>query len=235
MTNFSSLETAFFYTMRAMTHETQTKPLVRPGPKGGVRDLNRQQKAQAIRDAALLLFLARGIEAVSVDDIMKSAQMAKGSFYRYFTDQRALVASLMEPTRVLITQAFERSSAALERATTREQTFAAYAIVGDALATALMEHPGPVRLYLQESRAPAEGARKPIVELAEVITRYALGMTLVAQKHGLLKKIPAAVSALTVVGAAERLLLAVLHDEDIGNPLEIPALLTSLILDGIKA
>ena len=42
-------------------------------------------------------------------------------------------------------------------------------------------------------------------------------------------------AAAPVVGAAERLLLAVLHEEDIGNPLEIPALLTSLILDGIKA
>ncbi len=218
-----------------MATRSSTKALVRPGPKGGVRDLNRQKKAQAIRDAALSLFLARGIEAVSVDDIMKSARMAKGSFYRYYADQTTLVADLLEPTRRKMTEAFEQSSAALETASTREAMFAAYTVVGDTLATLLMEYPGPVRLYLQESRAPAEGARRPIIDIAREISRYAVAMTHVAQRHGILKPIPPAVSALTVVGAAERLLLAVLHDEDIGNPLEVPAALTTLILDGLRA
>lgn len=211
------------------------KALKRPGPVGGVRDLNRQRKAQAIRDAALMLFLERGIEAVSVDDIMKSARMAKGSFYRYFIDQAALVADLMEPTRQLMTEALEVCLKELKSATTRDAQFRAYARVGEVLATLLMEHPGPVRLYLQESRAPAQGARRPIIELSKLVTRYALDITRAAQQHGILKPIPVAVSALTVVGAAERLLLAVLHDEDIGNVLEVPAALTTLILDGLKA
>jgi hypothetical protein len=43
------------------------------------------------------------------------------------------------------------------------------------------------------------------------------------------------VSALSVVGATERLLLAVLQGEDIGNVLEVPAALTTMILDGLKA
>ena len=38
-------------------------------------------------------------------------------------------------------------------------------------------YPGVVRLYLQENRAPAVGARKPIVELARVISRYAIEIT----------------------------------------------------------
>ncbi len=209
--------------------------LKRPGPVGGVRDLNRQRKAQAIRDAALLLFLERGIEAVSVDDIMKSARMAKGSFYRYFVDQAALVAELMEPTRALMTDVLERCLRELETATTRDAQFKAYAQVGQVLATLLLEHPGPVRLYLQESRAPSQGARKPLIELSKVVSRFAIDITRAAQRHGILKPIPVAVSALTVVGAAERLLLAVLHEEDVGNVLEVPAALTTLILDGLKA
>jgi len=43
------------------------------------------------------------------------------------------------------------------------------------------------------------------------------------------------VSALAVVGAVERLLLAVLREEDVGNPLEIPDALTQLVLDGLRA
>lgn len=208
--------------------------LKRPGPVGGVRDLNRQKKAQAIRDAALLLFLERGIEAVSVDDIMQAAQMAKGSFYRYYTDQTALVEDLMAPTRELMTRALETCMRELETASSREMMIKAYTRIGDVLATLLMEQPGPVRLFLQESRAPAQGARRPIIELSAQVARYAIEMTKTAQKHGILKPIPVAVSALTVVGAAERLLLAVLHEEDIGNVLEVPAALTTLILDGLR-
>ncbi|HEY0880895.1 MAG TPA: helix-turn-helix domain-containing protein [Archangium sp.] len=210
-------------------------PLKRPGPVGGVRDLNRQKKTQAIREAALLLFLERGIEAVSVDDIMKAARMAKGSFYRYYADQTALVEDLMMPTRQLMTNALEACSRELVTASSPEMMVKAYRRIGDVLATLLMEQPGPVRLYLQEARAPAQGARRPIIELASQVARYAIEMTRIAQKHGILKPIPEAVSALTVVGAAERLLLAVLHEEDIGNVLEVPAALTTLILDGLRA
>ena len=110
----------------------------------------------------------------------------------------------------------------------------AYARIGDVLATLLMEQPGPVRLFLQESRAPAQGARRPIIDLSRKIAGYAIEITKTAQRHGFLKPIPVAVSALTVVGAAERLLLAVLHEEDIGNVLEVPAVLTRLILDGLR-
>ena len=208
--------------------------LKRPGPVGGVRDLNRQKKAQAIRDASLLLFLERGIEAVSVDDIMKSARMAKGSFYRYYADQTALVDDLIAPTRELMTRALETCSRELETAKSPEMMVKAYTRIGDVLATLLMEQPGPVRLFLQESRAPSQGARRPIIELSAKVSRYAIEITQIAQGHGVLKPIPVAVSALTVVGAAERLLLAVLQEEDIGNVLEVPAALTTLILDGLR-
>ena len=123
----------------------------------------------------------------------------------------------------------------LRTASTRDAQFAAYRKVGDVVATLLMEHPGEVRLYLQECRAPAAGPRVPIVELSKVVSRYAISITAQAQAHRILKPIPVPVSALTVVGAAERLLLAVLQEEDIGNPLEVPEALTTLILDGLKA
>lgn len=220
------------------TREVSTpkgQALKRPGPVGGVRDLNRQKKAQAIRHAALLLFLERGIEAVSVDDIMRSSRMAKGSFYRYYADQTALVDDLIAPTRELMTRALETCSRELETASTPEAMTKAYGRIGEVLATLLMEFPGPVRLYLQESRAPAQGPRRPIKDLSETVSRFALDITRTAQKHGILKPIPVPVSALTVVGAAERLLLAVLQGEDIGNVLEVPAALMTLILDGLNS
>jgi AcrR family transcriptional regulator len=197
--------------------------------------LNRKARRQALMDAALELFLERGVEGVAVDDITAAAKTAKGSFYRYFDSQEALVDALVEPVRTLVSEALSQCSDELETASTREAMFKAYRKVGDVVASLMMEHPGMVRLYLQESRAPGIGARKPIIALSNLVSKYAIEITVKAQKHGILKPIPAPVSALAVVGAAERLLAGIFLDEPLGNPLEIPELLTTLILDGLRA
>lgn len=207
----------------------------RPGQPGGVRDTNRKARKDALIDASLRLFLEHGIEGVSVDDITKKARMAKGSFYRYFDDQAALVAEMIEPTRAKVTEALEQCSIELNTAATRDAQFAAYAKIGEVIGGAFLEYPGVVRLYLQENRAPAVGARKPIAQMSAVISRYAIEITKKAQKHGILRPIPETVSALAVVGAAERLMHGIMLEEDIGNPLEVPSHLATLILDGLKA
>jgi len=207
----------------------------RPGQPGGVRDTNRKARKEALLEAALLLFLEHGIEGVSVDDITTKAKMAKGSFYRYFESQEALVGELIHPTREKVTRALEQCSMELNTAATRDAQFQAYARIGDVIGTVFLESPGAVRLYLQENRAPGVGARKPIVEFSAVVSRYAIEITKKAQKHGILRPIPEAVSALAVVGASERLVHALLLEEPIGNPLEVPKHLATLILDGLKA
>jgi AcrR family transcriptional regulator len=207
----------------------------RPGQPGGVRDSNRKARRDALLEAALNLFLEHGVEGVSVDDITRLAEMAKGGFYRYFDSQVALVEALLGPTRELVLGTLERCSKELLVAATRDAQFQAYQRVGDMIGTVVLEHPGVVRLYLQENRAPAVGPRRPIVELSREVSRYAIEITEHAQTHGILRPIPVAISGLTVVGAAERLLLAVLLEEPIGNPLEVPRHLTTLILDGLKA
>lgn len=207
--------------------------LKRPGPPGGVRDTNRLKKAQAIRDAALSLYLARGVESVSVDDIMKASQMAKGSFYRYFADQAGLMEELMLPLQARMADALEICAAELADSTSREAqaTFQKIAVILSALLT---ECPGQVRLYLQECRAPGLGARRPIVELAKRVTAAAIDITARAQQVGLTKSGNPAVAALTVVGAVERLVFALLHNEDIGDHAAVPPVLMATLLEGLK-
>ena len=146
-----------------------------------------------------------------------------------------MVDELISPTRAQMLTALEQCQEDLKTASTRDAQFQAYRRVGDMVATLLLAHPGEVRMYLQECRAPAVGARKPVVELSALISKHAIEITHTAQRHGILRPIQHVVSALTVVGAAERLLLAVLMEEEIGNPLEVPEALTTLIIDGLKA
>ena len=112
--------------------------------------------------------------------------------------------------------------------------FEAYRAVGAVIASALLQYPGVVRLYLQECRGPAVGARVKLVEVARLVSRHAVEITEKAHTHGLLRPIRPAVSGLAVVGAVERLLLAVLSEEEVGNPLELPDALSTLILDGLR-
>ncbi len=210
-------------------------PTFRPGQPGGKRDLNRQRKEKALKDAAMQLFLERGIEGVSIDDITQRAGVAKGSFYRYFRDKTALVESLMAPARAEMEAALEECSRMLGEAADRESMFRAYRVVGSAVITLVLEHPEVARLYLQESRGPGVGARAPVRALSELVSRYAIEITEKAHAHRVFRPIHPAVSALAVVGASERLLQAVLAEEDVGNPLEIPEALTTIVLDGLRA
>jgi AcrR family transcriptional regulator len=210
-------------------------PSERPGQPGGRRDTNRKERIKALSDAALALFLERGIEAVTIEDITTKAGVAKGSFYRYFDDKTALVESLFAPLASEVLATFERSIESVSQAKNAEEAMASYEIIGEGLGKLLLTHGDQVLLYLQECRAPAAGSREPARKLANLIAEKAVVHTRHAREHGLLRPFPAEISTLTVIGAAERLLFAVLAGEYQGEPLEIPGQLITLILDGIRA
>jgi AcrR family transcriptional regulator len=47
-------------------------------------------------DAAARLFIARGVDATTIDDIVASADVAKGTFYHYFPAKTDVVAALRD-------------------------------------------------------------------------------------------------------------------------------------------
>ncbi len=210
-------------------------PSERPGQPGGRRDTNRKERIKALSDAALALFLLRGIEAVTIEDITTKAGVAKGSFYRYFDDKTALVESLFAPVSDAVREAFDHSSARLREARGRDEAFSSYEQIGEGLGRLILHHADVVLLYLQECRAPAEGARAPARRLADLVAEKAVEHTKLARAHGLLRDFPAEVSTMAVIGAVERILFSILSGEFKGEPLEVPGQLITLILDGLRA
>ncbi|UXM95174.1 TetR/AcrR family transcriptional regulator [Bartonella sp. HY329] len=61
-----------------------------------MRVKNGDQHKQAIIAAATHLFSGRSVKDVSIDDIVKTAGIAKGTFYLYFTSKKALLSHLAE-------------------------------------------------------------------------------------------------------------------------------------------
>jgi AcrR family transcriptional regulator len=209
-------------------------PSERPGRPGGRRDTNRKERTKALTNAALELFLAHGIEPVTIEDITTRAGIAKGSFYRYFDDKVAVVENLLAPVYAAVAESFDKSLAAIDAARHPADVAAAYEVLAEGLVSVILHHGDECLLYLQENRGPASGARAPVIRLAELLSTKAIQHTAAVRSHGLLKPFPPELSTLTVIGAAERLLYAALSGELKVDPLDVPAQLISLILDGVR-
>jgi AcrR family transcriptional regulator len=222
-------------TKKAKIAEPRRVPKERPGPVGGKRDRNRRERTRTLLEAGLTLFLERGLEQVTIDEIAREAGMAKGNFYRYFQDKRDLVDAVMEPVATEIRAAMSDCGAALEAAGDEPSLVKAYEGLAFRFATVAIGNIEVLRLYLQESRGPAVGARASLAALAEEVSDGAIELTRLAVAHGLLEVSDPRISALAVVGATEQLALAMMRGriDDI-PPQQLVQTLIGMVLHGIR-
>lgn len=209
-------------------------PGKRPGPAGGTRDRNRRETQQRLLDAALVLFLAHGTEAVTIDEIVARARMAKGSFYRYARDKAAVVAMIMEPVEVEVIGALDRCARAIAAAR-REHLAAIYIQLATDLLKVVSANTSHVLLYLQEARAPTTDSRRTIHAIAAELTARAVALTQVALDHALIREVDPRVSGVTVLGAIDALLFEQLRGRRAAS--EAPRAITelvSIVLGGIR-
>ena len=68
----------------------------------GRRDRRKLAMREALLDAARSLLVSRSMDALSVDDIAERADVARGTFYNYFSDKDALEHELALQTRARI-------------------------------------------------------------------------------------------------------------------------------------
>jgi AcrR family transcriptional regulator len=209
-------------------------PVERPGAFGGKRDINRRKRVQDLIDAGLTLFLQRGIEAVTIDEVAREAGMAKGNFYRYFRDKADLVEAVIEPVASTTREAVQECDEKLHEADSRDDAVAAYSQLGNRLVGALAMHADAMCLYLQERRAPATTARQAISDLATDLDRRALSLSQLAVDRRLVKVANPHVSALAVLGAVEALALASVRNEVQMDPIETTRNLISIVLQGLQ-
>jgi AcrR family transcriptional regulator len=209
-------------------------PEKRPGKVGGKRDQNRKQRAEQLSRAALELFLERGIEAVTIDEIAERAGTAKGNFYRYFDDKAALVSSLLVPLATQVRTGMRKCAVDLARATSGEAVKEAYGRLALVLAMAAIDHRDVVRLYLQEHRAPATESRAALSKLARDLDEGAFKLSESAVRHGVVSVDDPRISALAVVGAVEHLALVILRQEVELSVAEVSTTLIRMVLDGLR-
>jgi AcrR family transcriptional regulator len=86
--------------IKALSNRSSDMANVVPIAVGGRRSKTRA----ALIDAGLRLFAERSVDAVTIDDLVQAANVAKGTFYNHFEDRDALLAALLED----ITKAIEQ-------------------------------------------------------------------------------------------------------------------------------
>ena len=98
-------------------------------------------KRSRIQDAAVALFHEQGVEATSVNEIVKRANVAKGTFYVYYKDKKELISQILTKQHgCLMNDILNHSyEAALANSTCWKRTFI------DELITYYIQHPKLLR------------------------------------------------------------------------------------------
>ena len=81
--------------------EKSALPTVAPG----LRERKRQQTRARLIEAAMTLFLQRGFEATTLDDIAAAAEISRRSFFHYFTSKEDVVFAWHEETTAALVAA----------------------------------------------------------------------------------------------------------------------------------
>jgi AcrR family transcriptional regulator len=90
--------------------ENATASVRSPAP--GLRERKRQQTRDRLTKVAMELFLARGFEATTLDDIAAAAEISRRSFFHYFASKEDVVLAWQDgSTDALITAIAERPAA----------------------------------------------------------------------------------------------------------------------------
>ncbi len=179
--------------------------------------------------------LADGTAAVTIDQIVDRAGMAKGSFYRYAADKEDLVAQILAPVIAELTAALDRCEHQL-RTGRRDDIAAIYLTLARELSQVVAHHVSRVLLYLQESRAPERAAPPAIAELADALTSRTIALTEIARDHGLIRAVDPEISALAVLGAVDAILFATLRKRRVlrASIPQVTAELVDIVLRGIR-
>ena len=118
---------------RAKSPAKKSREKSRRGP------VTRQERRQHILNAARNVFAKRGYHHTTIDDIVAEAGVARGTFYLYFEDKRAVFSDLIDRFSAQITMAILRIDTAPNAASVTEQVRANIrGILGVALAERAM-------------------------------------------------------------------------------------------------
>ena len=166
------------------------------------RNPRAQRTRAALIGAGRRLYSQRPVDAVTVDDIVRAADVGKGSFYNHFTDRDALVRAIASEIRATVEAAIGRANAGVDdparRMTRAVCTYLRFALDGPESAGVLVQvHSGHTSLATPLNRGLVADIETGLatgrfaVPTVEAGVLYVLGVTQLALIRVLQEKTPA--------------------------------------------
>jgi AcrR family transcriptional regulator len=130
---------------QAKSKSSRTKSDAAAGPSG-LRERKRQQTRERLTRVAMALFLERGFEATTLDDIAAAADVSRRSFFHYFASKEDVVFAWHEESMAALIAAVAARPAGEAMLAAAENAIAAIARQlepGEAIAMARLKHGNP--------------------------------------------------------------------------------------------
>ncbi|MGY8682985.1 TetR family transcriptional regulator [Bradyrhizobium sp. UFLA05-153] len=134
----------------AKTARSRAKPLSpreKSKPATGLRQRKREATQERLTRAAMALFLQRGFEATTIDDIAAAAEVSRRSFFHYFASKEDVVYAWQEDIAASLTEEVAARPASESMLTAAENAIAAATKRFDpseALAMARLKRDNPI-------------------------------------------------------------------------------------------
>lgn len=188
----------------------------------GRREDNKAMKRDRLLSEGLRLFAEQGYEGSSIEQIAAASGVARGTFYLYFPDKRALFEALVDRWFLDLQAIFARVQEGLEASDGPEQAWEVYRGMAAELVLLGLTHAPEIRLSFQESRTRAASGVL-LRERERGIVAVAVAFTELAMARGWVREGDPRVLCLVIFGAVERLVYEVLTGSELGDPARIAA------------
>ena len=174
-----------------MIARKQRKPLISKSKTAaakaapGLRERKRQQTRERLTRAAMALFLERGFEATTLDDIASAADISRRSFFHYFDSKEDVVFAWHEEITAALVAEIAARPASESMLAAAENAIAAMVRQiepGEAIAMARLKRDNPALQardqvkYEQLERALAEALARRAVHKAEKLDARLVAM-----------------------------------------------------------
>lgn len=200
----------------------------------GRREENKASKRARLEAAALQAFLAHGYAGASVEQIAAAAGIARGTFYLYFRDKRALFSALIDEFVDPLLATIGRARDELLRCADLAATVPVYAQMGAELSLLLLQNPAAARLALCELRAAGAGGDL-VRERGERIEQFTAEILADGARRNFLRGHDSRAVTLAIVGGIERLAWAALRGDPTLDLMRLPQELELLFRRGLSA
>ena len=192
-----------------------------------LRDQRRAQQVAAARE----VFGEKGYHAATVDDITRSAGVAKGTFYLYFDEKREIYYELV---RTFLQHVKDIGASVAREVHTAQEFYARCEQAAGELLRVFIEHYGLARLAYRESMSLDAELERMLREFYRDLARVEADNIRLGIELGLFRPVDPLVCAYAHIGMVERAALGLLAEKAPVDPKHVVRELLSIGFEGLR-